>query len=786
MVKKRPAIESSEEGRNMPDRHEESLLNALRTHWGYDHFRALQLEAMVGVMKGEDSLVVLPTGGGKSLCYQAPAVCMEGVAVVVSPLISLMKDQVDALRSNGVASAFINSTLTLQEKRDIATELEARRLKLIYVAPEGLDSARLVERLKVAGVSFFAIDEAHCVSHWGHDFRPHYRQLKRLREQFPQTGIHAFTATANERVRVDIVDQLSLRSPRVLVGSFDRHNLIYRVEHRQKLIHQITAIMDRHTDRSGIIYCISRKEVETVSAQLNQMGHGTLPYHAGLSDEDRKSYQERFIRDEIYTIVATVAFGMGIDKPDVRYVIHVGIPKSIEHYQQETGRAGRDGLPSECWLIRGGRDIATWQHIFSDQPAHVKTASNEALDAMLRYASITTCRHRSLVQHFGQDLDQDCGTGCDNCRQENVSPIRTRWAERLDEDESSLPSAETLVIAQKILSSVHRQGERFGGDYTARVLTGRADERVRRSGHESLSTFGLLKGVPLSRVKDWVSDLVSQMFLTCEGEYQILKITEAGRRLLKGEGAVRLSNMNGRLPHITSKSTLRARESPDTLEGVDSGLFELLRVLRREIASDRGVPPYLIFGDTVLRELARARPTIENGFRRIRGVGDKKYNDFGAAFMQVIANYCPEHGIESDIDSEIPPSPPERQPAVAAPKVSEVQAFSRFETGASVEETAHAMGRAISTVHGYLIEYLRQRRVIDPSTWVNKESIDRILAACKEVGSIDRLKPIFEHLSGQETYDTIRVVVTCLQVKHAEDISTSQSRGRSARTCARE
>ena len=747
------------------------LLAALRTHWGYDAFRPQQMDAMLSVLQGKDSLVVLPTGGGKSLCYQAPAVCMQGVAVVISPLISLMKDQVDALRANGVASAFVNSTLTAQEKWEIAADLDAGKLKLVYVAPEGLDSVQLVNRLKKAGVSFFAIDEAHCVSHWGHDFRPHYRQLKFLREKFPEVGIHAFTATANELVRNDIVEQLSLRAPQILVGSFDRHNLTYRVERRNKLTSQIAAIMDRHKGAAGIIYCISRKEVETVSAQLNEMGHKTRPYHAGLSDEARKSNQEKFIRDEIQTIVATVAFGMGIDKPDVRYVIHAGIPKSIEHYQQETGRAGRDGLASECWLIRGGRDVQTWQYIFSDQAPEVKEASFRSLDAMQGYADSLECRHRLLVQHFGQDLEADCGDRCDNCLGEVISPMQSQLAAMLEDDEDSPPTADSLLTAQKILSSVHRQGERFGSEYTARVLTARTDDRIKQNGHESLTTYGLLQGQTLVRIKDWIGDLVSQGYLLREGEYQVLKITESGRRLLKGEGTVRLrsgSSSGSSRSSKPGKVVRKERSAADSMQGVDAGLFEELRTLRFDVARERDVPPYIIFGDSALREMARLRPTTDEGFRAVRGVGDKKFDDFGEAFLEAIATYCEEHDVATDIESETPAPARKPTPTREAPSGSAIQAFPMFEAGASIADVVAETGRALSTVQGYLGEFLRSRKITDPTPWVDATTAARVVTACEELGSSDRLTPLFEHLGGTVNYETLRIVVTCLRNQTAD------------------
>ncbi|MFV0444509.1 MAG: DNA helicase RecQ [Planctomycetaceae bacterium] len=718
-----------------------SLRRALRTHWGYNEFRPLQEPAMTSVLAGEDTLVVLPTGGGKSLCYQTPAVCLEGVAVVVSPLISLMKDQVDALTANGVPAACVNSTLTNQEKWRIADELAAGRLKLLYVAPERLCSDRMLQRLSQSRVSFFAIDEAHCVSHWGHDFRPHYRQLGQLRERFPDVGIHAFTATATERVRDDIVEQLSLRQPRVYVGSFDRPNLHYRVERRGKLLGQIAPILDRHRDRAGIIYCLSRKETEGLSAQLNELGYQSRPYHAGLSDEARHAHQEAFIRDEVQIIVATVAFGMGIDKPDVRFVIHTGVPKSIEHYQQETGRAGRDGLEAECWLFFGGKDLQTWDFLIQKQPADLQAASRDMLRSMLDYADGVACRHRLLVRHFGQDLDHDCGDACDVCQGE-VAFVD-----------------DALRVSQMILSSIHRQERSYGSEYTARVLTANADDRVENNGHTQLSTYGLLKEHTIKSVQDWIGDLVRQGFLVRDPQYHTLSITDQGRMLLKGDAQpllrrpVERSNDSGR----------RQRTSgPDSWEGVDEGLFEHLRQLRTEKAREQGVPPYIVFGDASLRDMARLRPTTVVGFQDVRGAGAKKCQAYGTDFVAAIAAYAQLHNLSTDVAQPTVVRPPARTaPQHDAPSGPALKSFPLFEAGASIEAAAAELDRAVTTVHGYLVDYLKSRQITDPAPWVDAETSALVLAADEATGHPDRLKPIFEYLDGAVDYDSLRIVLTC-------------------------
>ncbi len=602
-----------------------NLLEVIERFWGYDQFRPLQQQAMQRVLFGKDSVVVLPTGGGKSLCYQAPAICMGGLAVIVSPLISLMKDQVDALKTNGVPAACINSSQTVNEKRDVAEEIRAGRLRLLYVAPERLVQSQTVEFLKSANLSFVAIDEAHCISEWGHDFRPEYRELKLLRRAFPSVGIHAYTATATERVRQDIANNLGLDHPEFLVGSFDRANLVYSVARRKKRTEQIREVLDRHPGESGIIYCISRKNVDEVSKTLNELGYKTRPYHAGLTDIQRKQNQEAFIEEKVDTIVATVAFGMGIDKSNVRYVIHAGMPKSLENYQQESGRAGRDGLEAECCLFYSGNDPRIWKSMLEEDSPASKAASMRSLDAIDKYCTGLACRHRQLIEYFGQEWDRDNCNACDVC------------LGQLDLIEDA------LTVGQKILSSVVRQKERFGGDYTADVLKGAKLQRILDNGHDKLSTFGLLAEEQKLVIRDWIEQLASQGFLLKEGEYNVLKVTEAGWQLLKGKKTPRLLK-----PQRTEKKRT-AKVETTSWEGVDRELFKVLKTLRREQAEERGVSTYIVFSDAALREMARRRPSTVEAFRTIRGVGEKKLEDYGEIFVDCLVSYCAEHRLSMDV-----------------------------------------------------------------------------------------------------------------------------------------
>ena len=724
------------------------LLDVLQRYWGYDGFRPLQEAAMRSVIDGRDSVVVLPTGGGKSLCYQAPAMCRDGLAVVVSPLISLMKDQVDALRTNGIPAAFVNSTQTPAERSRVADDIRSDRVKLLYVSPEKLVQERMIEFLKGIQVSAFAIDEAHCVSEWGHDFRPEYRQLNLLRENFPNVGLHAYTATATERVRDDIAKSLGLREPQILVGSFDRPNLIYKVERRKSGLSQVREVLDRHKDESGIIYCTTRNDVDTLSLELKAQGFQTLPYHAGMSDADRYHNQESFIEERCDIIVATVAFGMGIDKSNVRFVIHYGMPKALENYQQESGRSGRDGLEAECCLLYSGREMVRWRNMIEESPPGPgRDAAFHSFEAMSRFATGATCRHRELVNYFGQDLPPEqhasCGA-CDVC------------LGQLDLVEDA------MVYGQKILSSVFRQDQRFGSDYTTMVLKGSKEQRVLQNGHERLSTYGLLADIPQKTIRDWIEQLVGQKFLRKEGEYNVLKITDEGWKLLRGEATPKLLR-----PAAATKEKRKAAVISDSWEGVDRGLFDVLRDLRRAKADTMSVPAYIVFSDTSLRDMARRRPTTIAGFHSVKGVGEKKLADFGQEFIACIANYCQQHGVAIDA---LPPDPQAKttyeatEATETGPNLSALAAFRLFREGKSVAEVANFMSRATSTVAGYLSEFIRHDGITDPSPWVPAELIPRIEAATRKHG-FEKLRPIFDELNGEASYEHIRPAVDCLRVR---------------------
>ena len=567
-----------------------TLETTLARYWGYTTFRPLQRDAMEAVLADRDSLVVLPTGGGKSLCFQAPALVRGGLALIVSPLISLMKDQVDALVGNGVPAALYNSSLAADAKSAVVAGLRNGRYRLLYVSPERLvgdGSEAFLALLASCGVSFVAVDEAHCISQWGHDFRPEYRQLGRVRQLLAGVSVHAYTATATARVRRDIAAQLGLVNPVEFIGSFDRPNLLYRVLPRATLKRQLQDILGRHHGEAGIIYCTSRKEVDALADWLTSIGIPALPYHAGLSDTERSANQDAFLSERVDVIVATVAFGMGIDRSNVRFVVHAGSPRSLEHYQQESGRAGRDGLEAECLLISSSADFMKWR-VMLERNGELTEANQNLMRQMERYATSVGCRHRHLAEYFGDRYPkQGCGA-CDYCLNE---------LER---------AADPVVIARKILSCVARVGQRFGAMHVSAVLRGHASEQVIARGHDKLSTFGLLPQGSVAEVRGYIEQLIGHgLLVQTDDAYPVLALTARGLALLKDESSFPgLALARQRTPR-KDEPRVQSRAEAESWQDVDRDLFERLRAVRLEIARSRGVPPYVIFHDATLREMAR-------------------------------------------------------------------------------------------------------------------------------------------------------------------------------------
>jgi ATP-dependent DNA helicase RecQ len=565
------------------------------------------------VCRGRDSIVVLPTGGGKSLCFQAPALVLPQLTLVISPLISLMKDQIDSLLESGIPAGRLDSTMSHPERNETYDRLRAHQLKLLYVSPERLLMQGFLDFLKSRGISSVAIDEAHCVSMWGHDFRPEYRKLSILREALPGIPIGTYTATATEHVRRDIAGHLKLDRPEILVGGFDRPNLIYRVRRRTNASRQIRDVLDRHTGESGIIYCIRRADVDEMAQTLSGQGYHVAPYHAGMTDEARKKSQNAFINEDVDIIVATVAFGMGIDKSNVRYVIHAAMPKSLEHYQQESGRAG---LEAECCLFYSGSDYLTWKRILENSKPQMLEMGAAKLGQMYRYCSGVSCRHRAILRYFGQNLKKENCGACDICLSELQGV------------------GDALIIPQKILSSIIRQGERFGAEYTTGVLIGSRESRILANKHDRLSTYGLLQDSTRSAVRDWIEQLADQQCIERVGEYGVLKLTEKGRSMLKGHEQPLM------LEAAKKKPAPKSFAAKASWESVDGDLFEKLRKLRRELARERGVPAYIVFGDVTLRDIARKSPSTADALLRVPGIGMKKLEQYGEQILEITRKHA--------------------------------------------------------------------------------------------------------------------------------------------------
>lgn len=603
-----------------------SALQTLHDVFGYSSFRGEQKAIVEHVTSGGDALVLMPTGGGKSLCYQLPALLRAGVAIVVSPLIALMQDQVDALKQLGVRAAFLNSSQDAEEARAITSQLMRGELQIVYVAPERLLMSGFLALLEDiengAGIALFAIDEAHCVSQWGHDFRPEYRKLTVLHERFPHVPRIALTATADTPTRAEIIERLQLENARQFVSSFDRPNIKYRVTQKANAKAQLEAFLEaEHANDAGIIYCLSRRKVEETADWLKQRGWDALPYHAGLDANIRNQNQRRFLREEGVIMVATVAFGMGIDKPNVRFVAHLDIPKSMEGYYQETGRAGRDGLPANAWMTYGLGDVVSMRQMLDkgDAPEERKMVERQKLDALLGFCESTSCRHQTLLRYFGEQHAGNCGQ-CDNC----LEPVDT-W--------------DATQAAQMALSCVYRTGQRFGVVHLIDVLLGKPTPKVRQFSHGNLSTFGIGKGLSQSQWGSVFRQLVAGGYLESDIEaYGGLKLTEAAKPVLKGASEVWLRRDVEVTTRKSSKAERGSRAKESYVEVNDDPLWLALKAKRMELAKEQGVPPYVIFHDSTLLEIHQQKPASLSAMSRITGVGQAKLERYGDEFLQVLEN----------------------------------------------------------------------------------------------------------------------------------------------------
>ena len=715
-------------------------IDLLKSHFGFDAFLPLQ-EVIVGrVLDEKDSLVVMPTGGGKSLCYQLPAVCFDGLTVVISPLIALMKDQVDSLKANGIAAAFINSTLAAKDMARVQSQARNGSLKILYVAPERLASAGFKEFLRTLDLSLFAIDEAHCISEWGHDFRPDYRNLKTLRHDFPQVPIIALTATATGPVRQDIVAQLGLKEPEVFISGLNRPNLQYTVQGKNRESFQnLIRLVKRHDGESAIIYRASRKGTEDMAEDLCGRGFKALAYHAGLERSTRQDAQERFIRGETPIIVATIAFGMGIDKPDVRLVVHYDLPKTLEGYYQETGRAGRDGLASDCVLYYSYSDKGK-QDYFIDQieDAKEREEAQRKLALMVDYCKLQTCRRKYLMEYFGEQWDaDDCG-GCDIC---------STPREEFDATE----------IAQKILSAIIRTGERFGARHVTDVLRGVNAKQVKNREHDRLTVFGIAKDHSALALDELIDSMVAKGLVARDnGRFPTLALTRDGRDFLKTRARLTLTRQEESLDGSSGRYSDRfAEDGPEYIVAdlpENPDLFQELRVLRKTLADQRGVPPYMIFGDVPLRQMAERLPQSQDSFSRISGVGSVKLEEFSEPFIEVIQDYAaanglPELAIETRVRRERKPSP---RMSLTLDETRELVSQKR-----SIDAIAVLRGCRSQTVVGHIARIVAAGQDLDVDYLMPPQTrMEEIESAFHETGNT-RLSPVRILLGEDYSYDEI-------------------------------
>jgi ATP-dependent DNA helicase RecQ len=685
-----------------------ALLALLKQYFGFTTFRPLQAEIIRDSLEGKDVFALLPTGGGKSLCFQLPALTRDGMTIVVSPLIALMKDQVDALQASGIAATFLNSSLSTDESRERLRGLHTGKFRLLYVAPERLMLSGFLEDLKRWNVRLIAVDEAHCISEWGHDFRPEYRQLAQLRELFPTVPFMALTATATGRVREDIVAHLKLREPRIYAASFNRPNLTYRVLAKSKPYDQVFEFVRARRKECGIVYCQSRKAAESVAERLSEDGIRAKPYHAGLTPKQRAEHQEQFLRDDVHVICATIAFGMGINKPNVRFVIHHDLPKNIEGYYQETGRAGRDGLPGECVLLFSAGDVVK-QTQFIDEKANPQEQkiAREQLQQMVHYAENAGCRRSELLAYFGEEFPADGCGACDNC----LSPRAT---------------FDGTLAAQKILSCVFRVREKngfgVGLNHVVEVLTGADTEKIRKWDHARLSTYGI--GKEHSR-PEWAAigrELIRLGYLRQTAEkFSVLELTQAGAALLKQRAKVTLTKP----VTVPEKASHRAGEI-----ACDELLFEKLRLLRKNLADERDVPAYIIFSDVALRQMARDYPANARDFTSISGVGEKKLREFGDVFLTEIAAHLQSNPRQVFADESFVVPLAQRSSLGDTAR----ETLRRFRAGESVPQIAAGRNLVTGTIFGHLATALEAGETIDLNQLANAEAQVEIAAAFKQTG----------------------------------------------------
>ncbi len=697
----------------------------LESTFGFEQFRPSQENIINEVLQGNDALVLMPTGGGKSLCYQIPAIVRDGVGIVVSPLIALMHDQVDALKLLGVNAAYLNSSLDNYQANQVEQQLLNKQLDILYIAPERLLTERTLTLLDQSKIALFAIDEAHCVSQWGHDFRPEYQQLKNLHVRYPEVPTIALTATADKRTREEIISQLQLQQASVFIDSFDRPNIHYAISDGNNPKQRLWEFIQmNHANDAGIVYCLSRKKVEAIAQWLDSKGRVALPYHAGLSSELRQHNQRRFLREEGIIIVATIAFGMGIDKPDVRFVAHLSLPKSIEAYYQETGRAGRDGAAANAWMAYGLQDVITLRQFSQNSNANdtYKKVEHHKLEAMLGLCELVSCRRTALLEYFDETSNTHCGN-CDNCINPPISWNATK-------------------ASQMALSCVYRTDQRFGVNYIIDVLLGKKDERVKRNGHDCLSTFGIGKELSAAEWRVILRQLIAIGYLEIDIErHGAMRLTEKCRSLLKGQEILQLRKIQQQV----EKS--KPKKSKQVVRPQDETLWNALRALRSNLADKAGMPPYVIFHDATIQEMLRARPKTKAQFKQITGVGEQKLARYGKIFLDEIAKHPLPELLDNNLSNTVN------------------ETLTLFQNGNSIENIAEQRELKVSTIYTHLAEaieigLLDVKKVLNLSDQEYKQIIFALESEGDEEG---RLKPVYEALDETYNYGMLRCVQASIQ-----------------------
>ena len=711
-------------------------LRLLQTVFGYDEFRPLQVEIIKNILNRRDTLIIMPTGGGKSLCYQLPTLLFDGLTVVVSPLISLMQDQVTQLQHLGVSAVFLNSTLTHDEYLSTIRQIKHGAIKLLYIAPETLLRPETLLMLDECQMDCLAIDEAHCISQWGHDFRPEYRQLAQMRERFPSAVCVALTATATSRVQTDISQTLGFRNEDKFISSFDRQNLVIAVESKINLSQQVFDFLATHRDQSGIIYCATQRQVDTLHQELVENDFSALPYHAGLDAETRKQNQTAFIRDDVRIMVATIAFGMGIDKPDVRFVVHADLPKNIESYYQEIGRAGRDGLRADCLLLFSYGDVDTIQYFIQQGAASERDDRKKRLTALVDWATSADCRRIGLLGYFGEKYDTDNCQMCDNCLIEATEKV------------------DLTIPAQKFLSCVSRTGEIFGVSHIIDVLRGSRAKKVLRLRHDKLPTYAIGKEYSTEQWKLLAGQFIQKHLLTREIKYGNLQLTDKGRAVLKGE------QMWG-----TSVETQMGRHTnPDETGKYDSVLFEQLRARRKELADDEGVPPYVVFSNRALEDMATYLPHSKEAFETMHGIGQMKVEKYADSFLPIICTYCQQHGL-----TEKPKSTRVVVPKIRAESRSH-EVSERFQTGESIAELMRAYEVKRGTIISHLTKYIQAGNSLPLEQLYAESSLsdeirESVLETFDELGP-DYLNPVFDAFNETISYEELHLIRVIYWVVH--------------------